>query len=86
VPSEVEDVLLRHPGVAEAAAVARPDPEWQQAVTAVVVLREGARASADELRRHCATALAGHKVPKRVEFAPQLPRTPSGKVLRRALR
>jgi o-succinylbenzoate---CoA ligase len=86
VPSEVEDVLLRHPGVAEAAAVARPDPEWQQAVTAVVVLREGARASADELRRHCASALAGHKVPKRVEFAPELPRTPSGKVLRRALR
>jgi o-succinylbenzoate---CoA ligase len=86
VPSEVEDVLLRHPGVAEAAAVARPDPEWHQAVTAVVVLREGARASADELRRHCASALAGHKVPKRVEFAPELPRTPSGKVLRRALR
>jgi len=86
VPSEVEDVLLRHPGVAEAAAVARPDPEWQQAVTAVVVLREGARASADELRRHCASALAGPKVPKRVEFAPELPRTPSGKVLRRALR
>jgi o-succinylbenzoate---CoA ligase len=86
VPSEVEDVLLRHPGVAEAAAVARPDPEWQQAVTAVVVLRDGARASADELRRHCASSLAGHKVPKRVEFAPELPRTPSGKVLRRALR
>jgi o-succinylbenzoate---CoA ligase len=86
VPSEVEDVLLRHPGVAEAAAVASPDPEWQQAVTAVVVLRDGARASADELRRHCASALAGYKVPKRVEFAPELPRTPSGKVLRRALR
>jgi O-succinylbenzoic acid--CoA ligase len=86
VPSEVEDVLLRHPGVAEAAAVARPDPEWQQAVTAVVVLRDGAQASADELRRHCASSLAGHKVPKRVEFAPELPRTPSGKVLRRALR
>jgi len=86
IPSEVEDVLVTHPGVAEAAAVARPDPEWQQAVTAVVVLNEGARPSADELRRHCATALAGHKVPKRFEFAPELPRTPSGKLLRRALR
>jgi len=86
VPSEVEEVLLRHPQVADAAAVARPDPEWQQAVTAVVVLRDGAQASPEELRRHCATSLAGHKVPKSVEFAPRLPRTSSGKLLRRALR
>jgi o-succinylbenzoate---CoA ligase len=86
VPSEVEEVLLAHPEVAEAAAVARPDPEWQQAVTAVVVLHEEARASEDELRAHCATALSSHKVPKRVEFAPELPRTASGKLLRRALR
>ena len=86
VPSEVEEVLLRHPQVADAAAVARPDPEWQQAVTAVVVLRDGGGASAEELRRHCAGSLAGHKVPKRIEFAPELPRTPSGKLLRRALR
>jgi O-succinylbenzoic acid--CoA ligase len=85
-PSEVEEVLLRHPEVVDAAAVARPDPEWQEAVTAVVVLRHGARASADELRRHCAGSLAGHKVPKRFEFTPELPRTPSGKLLRRALR
>ena len=86
VPSEVEEVLLAHPGVAEVAAVARPDPEWQQAITAVVVLHDGARASEDELRAHCATVLSGHKVPKRFEFAPELPRTPSGKLLRRALR
>jgi long-chain acyl-CoA synthetase len=86
VPSEVEEVLLAHPEVAEVAAVARPDPEWQQAVTAVVVLHDGARASEDELRAHCATVLSGHKVPKRFEFAPELPRTPSGKLLRRALR
>ena len=85
-PSEVEEVLLRHPEVVDAAAVARPDPEWQEAVAAVVVLRHGARASADELRRHCAGSLAGHKVPKRIEFTPELPRTPSGKLLRRALR
>jgi o-succinylbenzoate---CoA ligase len=85
-PSEVEEVLLRHPEVVDAAAVARPDPEWQEAVTAVVVLRHGGRASADELRRHCAGSLAGHKVPKRFEFTPELPRTPSGKLLRRALR
>ena len=85
-PAEVEQVLLRHPEVTEAAVVGREDPEWQQAVTAVVVLRDGAGASADDLRRHCAGELAPHKVPKRVELASVLPRTPSGKLMRRALR
>jgi O-succinylbenzoic acid--CoA ligase len=86
VPAEVEEVLLRHPQVAEAAVVGREDPEWQQAVTAVVVLESGSEVSPDELRRHCAESLAGFKVPKRVELASALPRTPSGKVMRRALR
>lgn len=86
VPAEVEEVLLRHPQVAEAAVVGREDPEWQQAVTAVVVLENGAEVHPDELRRHCAESLAGFKVPKRVELASALPRTPSGKVMRRALR
>jgi fatty-acyl-CoA synthase len=72
--------------VVEAAVVGREDPEWQQAVTAVVVLAAGAEVSADELRRHCAETLAGFKVPKRVELAAALPRTPSGKLMRRALR
>jgi o-succinylbenzoate---CoA ligase len=85
-PAEVEQVLLRHPDVLEAAVVGREDPEWQQAVTAVVVLRNGSRASADELRRYCAEELTPFKVPKRVELASALPRTPSGKVMRRALR
>ena len=71
---------------ADAAVVGREDPEWQQAVTAVVVLRGGSEASADELRRHCAEALAPFKVPKRIELASALPRTPSGKLMRRALR
>ncbi len=54
MPAEVEEVLLRHPAVADAAAVGRADAEWQEAVEAVVVLRDGAEASPDELRRHCA--------------------------------
>lgn len=86
LPAEIEEVLRRHPDVADAAAVGRPDPEWQEAVTAVVVLREGGSASAPELRAHCAAALAGYEVPKRFDFVAELPRTASGEVLRRALR
>ena len=79
-------MLLRHPGVADAAVVGRDDAEWQEAVTAVVVLRGDADVSVAELRSHCGTELAGFKVPKRVEFVSELPRTTSGKLIRRALR
>jgi O-succinylbenzoic acid--CoA ligase len=86
LPGEIEEVLLRHPDVADVAAIGRPDAEWQEAVTAVVVLRDGAEPGPDELRRHCAGELAGFKVPKRFEFVAALPRTASGKLLRRELR
>jgi fatty-acyl-CoA synthase len=86
LPTEVEEVLMRHPEVLDAAAVGRADVEWQEAVAAVVVLRDGARVSPDDLRRHCAGELAGYKVPKRFEFVSELPRSASGKLLRRALR
>jgi len=85
-PGEVEDALVRHPEIVEAAVVGRPDPEWQQAVTAVVVLSAGSNLGLEAIREHCAGLLASYKVPKRVEIIDELPRTTSGKLMRSALR
>jgi O-succinylbenzoic acid--CoA ligase len=82
-PTEVEAVLREHPAVADAGVFARPHPEWGEAVIARVVLR--ADATPDELRAFAAERLARFKVPKAVELADALPRTESGKLLRREL-
>ena len=82
-PAEVEAVLLEHPAVKEAGVFARPHPEWGEAVTARVVLRE--HATETELRDWARERLAGFKVPKTIEVAETLPRTASGKLLRREL-
>jgi O-succinylbenzoic acid--CoA ligase len=85
-PSEVEAVLEAFPGVLEAAAIGRSDPQWGEAVTAIVVPRPGAVLAEEPLRAHCAASLAPYKVPKRIVLsATQLPRTRSGKLLRREL-
>ncbi len=85
-PAEVEAALASHPGVLEAAVIGRVDPEWGEAVTAIVVPRHGAALQAEELRAHCAARLARYKVPKQIDFtAEPLPRTRSGKLLRREL-
>jgi O-succinylbenzoic acid--CoA ligase len=86
-PVEVEAVLEAHPQVLEAAVLGRSDPQWGEAVTAIVVARGGAALEPEELRAHCARALAPYKVPKRVVLSAEpLPRTRSGKLLRRELR
>jgi O-succinylbenzoic acid--CoA ligase len=82
-PAEVEAVLREHPAVADAGVFARAHPEWGEAVVARVVLR--AEASPEELRAFAAERLARFKVPKAVELADALPRTASGKLLRREL-
>jgi acyl-coenzyme A synthetase/AMP-(fatty) acid ligase len=87
-PFEVESALLSHPAVAEAAAVAAPDPERGSIVRAVVVPRERAPSPelARELQEHCKAVTAPYKFPRRVDFVESLPKTSSGKVRRAQLR
>ena len=82
----VEAVLAQHPDVAKAAVVGLPHPRWSEAVTAVVVLRDGAAASEDDLIKHCRASLPGYETPKSVVFAADLPETVGGKVLKYKLR
>jgi len=87
-PTEVESALLSHPAVADAAAVAAPDPERGSVVRAIVVLRDGGgdEALARELQEHCKAETAPYKFPRIVEFAAELPKTSSGKIKRSELR
>jgi O-succinylbenzoic acid--CoA ligase len=83
---EVEEALVAHPAVAEAAVVGRPDPDWGQAIAAYVVLARGAREPTDtDLVIHCRGRLAPHKAPKEIHRLSELPRTESGKVIRHRL-
>lgn len=84
-PEEVEDVLVSHPGIAEAAVYGVADDEWGQRVMAAVVVRDGATVDGEELREWCRERLAGFKVPRAVRLVADLPRTDSGKVRRVAL-
>jgi len=85
-PREVEEVLYTHPKVAEAAVIGTSHPYTGEAVKAVVVLRPGEEATADEITDFCRRSLARFKCPEVIEFVQELPHLPSGKVLRRALR
>jgi len=84
-PAEVEAVLLDHPAVADAAVHGRTDAEWGERLVATVVLHDGAEASPEQLREHCAGRLAAFKVPKSIGLTDALPRSPTGKLLRRDL-
>jgi long-chain acyl-CoA synthetase len=85
-PAEVEEVLLEHPDVAEAAVVGEPDPRTGETIVAFVVPEPGRRPPTEELLAQCARSLARYKCPTRVEIVEELPRSFAGKVLRRELR
>lgn len=84
---EVEEALLMHAAVSEVAVIGAPDEKWGESVAAIVVLRPGKQATADELSEHCRTLIAAYKRPKIVQFVEIMPRIPStNKIDKRALR
>lgn len=85
-PAEVENSLMNFEAISDVAVIGIPDEKWGEAVKAIVVLHDGAEASEAEILGFARTQIAGFKTPKSIDFVEELPRNPSGKVLKRVLR
>ena len=85
-PREVEEVLMRHPAVRDAAVVGTPSKDWGEAVAAVLVMAPGADTSDEDLDAWCRRYLSRHKIPRRYQAVDELPRNPAGKILKRRIR
>ena len=85
-PREIEEVLYRLPGILEVAVIGIPDPIWVEKVHAVVVKKEGATVTEEEIMEYCKENLSGFKRPKSIQFINEIPKNPQGKILKRELR
>jgi len=85
-PAEVENALLAHPNVVDAAAIGVPDDRWGETVKAVIVAAPGSTPDAQQIIAFCRERLAHYKCPTSVDIVDALPRNPSGKILKRELR
>ena len=85
-PTEVENVLYRHPAVKETAVIGIPDPYWVESVHAVVVPKENAQAAEEDIINFRRKHIAHYKAPKTIEFVESLPKNPKGKILKKDIR
>ena len=85
-PREVEETLYKHPAVLEAAVVGVPHPKHGEEVKAIIALKAGQQATEEDIITYCKEFLAAYKYPRIVEFRPELPKGPTGKILKRELR
>ena len=85
-PAEIESAMFGHPAIADVAVIGVPDDKWGEAAKAVVVLKEGVEATAEDILAFTREKIAGFKIPKSVDFIAELPRNPSGKLLKKDLR
>ena len=85
-PSEIENQIIGHPAVREVAVIGQPDEKWGDAITAVIVIKEGMTITTNEIKDFCRGKLAGFKIPKFVDFVDELPKNATGKILRKKVR